>query len=128
MEKGVLNKKIIALGILGVAVVTYFTFFLPNKPAAAPVILPTIQLQQQSQASGLTYKGESGKDALTLLKQKATVEVDKSGLVISINGRKADNGKREFWAFYVNGKSASVGPADYQTQDTDTIEWKIDKY
>lgn len=128
MEKGALNKKIIALGVLGVAVVTYFTFFLQNKPTTAPVILPTISVQQEAQAEGLTYKGESGKDALTLLKQKATVEIDKSGMVIVINSRKADNIKHEYWAFYVNDKSASVGPADYQTQDADTILWKIDKY
>lgn len=128
MEKGVLNKKILALVILGVAVVTYFTFFLQNKPTTLPVISPTISLQQQVQAESFTHKGEAGKDALTLLRQKATIEQDKSGLVTSVNGRKADNDKHEYWAFYVNGKSASVGPADYQTQDTDTIQWKIDKY
>lgn len=128
MEKGVLNKKILALGVLGVAVVAYLTFFLPNKPTTAPVITPTISIQQETQTEGLTYQGESGKDALTLLKQKATIEQDKSGLVIAINGRKADNSKREYWAFYINGKSAQVGPADYQTQDSDTIQWKIEKY
>lgn len=128
MEKGILDKKILALGVLGVAVVVYLTFFLQNKPTTSPVLSPTISVQQQVQASGLTYKGESGKDALTLLKQKANIELDKSGLVSAINGRKADNDKREYWAFYVNGKSASVGPADYQTQDSDTIQWKIDKY
>ncbi len=128
MEKGVLNKKIIALGVLGVAVVASLTFFLQNKPTIKPVISPTISLQQQVQAESFTYKGESGKDALSLLKQKTTINQDKSGLVISINGRKADNDKHEYWAFYVNGKSASIGPADYQTQDADAIQWKIDKY
>lgn len=128
MEKEIINKKVIALGVLGVAVVASLTFFLPNKPTTAPVILPTVSLQQEAQASGVTYKGEAGKDALTILKEKATVEQDRAGLVTAINKRIADNGKREYWAFYVNGKSASVGPADYQTQNTDTIEWKIEKY
>lgn len=82
--------------------------------------------KQQSEV--LSYKGEKGKDALTLLKEKATVEQDTSGLVISIKGRKADSAKHEYWAFYVNGKLASVGPADYQTKDGDRIEWKIEKY
>ncbi len=128
MEKGIINKKILALGVLGVAVVACLTFFLPNKPTTAPVISPTISVQQEAQVESITYKGEAGKDALTLLKEKATLEQDKSGLIISINGRKADNSKHEYWAFYVNGKSAAVGPADYQTQSTDTIQWKIDKY
>lgn len=128
MKKRVLNKKVLALIVLLVALIASATFFVSNQPAINPVTLPTISLQQEVQAENLTYQGESGKDALTLLKQKATVELDKSGLVIAINGRKSDNSKHEYWAFYVNGKSASVGPADYQTQDADTIEWKINKY
>lgn len=74
----------------------------------------------------LSYKGEEGRDALTILKQKSKVEQNSSGLVISINGRKTDTAK-EFWAFYVNGKFADVGPADYQTKDKDLIEWKVEK-
>lgn len=82
--------------------------------------------KQQSEI--LSYKGEKEKDALTLLKEKATVEQDRSGLVISIKGRKADSAKHEYWAFYVNGKLAAVGPADYQTKHEDKIEWRIEKY
>jgi len=74
------------------------------------------------------YKGEEGKDALTILKSKTTVEQDKTGMVVSINGRKADNEKREFWSFYVNGVQSSVGSADYKTTNTDIINWKIEYY
>ncbi len=96
--------------------------------------LTTSQNQQQSSTTvdkakeQLSYKGEEGKDALELLKEKAKIEQDKSGLIISINGRKANSSVREYWAFYVNGKLAPVGPADYKTKDVDTIEWKIEKY
>lgn len=76
----------------------------------------------------ILYKGKEGKDALSLLKETTTVEQDSSGLVISIKGRKADSAKHEYWAFYVNKKMASVGPADYKTRNEDVIEWKIDKY
>jgi len=48
--------------------------------------------------------------------------------VVSINGRKADAQKHEYWAFYVNGKLSDVGPADYKTKDGDVVEWKIEKY
>lgn len=75
-----------------------------------------------------TYNGKTGKDALSLLKEKTTVAQDTSGLVISINNRKADASKKEYWSFYVNGKMSSVGPAEYQTKNTDTIEWKIETY
>ena len=74
------------------------------------------------------YKGEIGKNALEILKQKTSVEQSASGLVVSINNRKADDSKHEFWGFFVNGKMAEVGPLDYQTKEGDLIEWKIQKY
>ena len=75
-----------------------------------------------------SYKGEDGKDALMLLKAKTRVGIGSSGMVESIAGRKADTSKHEYWAFYVNGKMAEVGPAAYQTKSTDTIDWRIATY
>jgi hypothetical protein len=74
------------------------------------------------------YKGEEGKDALTLLKEKTEIELDKVGMVVSIDGKKADLEKREFWGFYVNGEMAQVGAADYRSKDTDIIDWRIENY
>lgn len=79
-------------------------------------------------ADSFSYKGEEGKDALTLLKGETNVEQNSSGLVVSINGQKADDKKHEFWAFYVNGKMAEVGPAEYVTKDGEKVEWKIEHY
>lgn len=75
-----------------------------------------------------SYQGKEGKDALTLLKGQTEVEQSSSMLVTSINGRKADDNKREYWAFYINGEASVVGPADYQTKNEDLIEWKIQTY
>jgi hypothetical protein len=128
MEKGNISKKGIALIVLLGALIASVVLFVGAKPAVvSPSITPT-KAVQQAQATQLNYKGQAGKDALTILKAKAIIEQDKSGLVTTINGRKADNAKHEYWAFYINSKSADVGPAQYQTQDTDTIEWKIEKY
>jgi len=74
------------------------------------------------------YQGKTGKDALTILKELATIEQDRSGLVVGINSRKADTSKREYWSFYTNGQPAQVGPADYQTTDKEFIEWRIQTY
>jgi len=74
------------------------------------------------------YRGEEGKDALSLLKEKTAVELNDKGMVVSINGRKVETEKREFWGFYVNGKMAEVGAADFKTKDTDVINWKIENY
>ncbi|MEN9407930.1 MAG: hypothetical protein RLZZ455_1146 [Candidatus Parcubacteria bacterium] len=75
------------------------------------------------------YEGKEGKNALQLLRQHAkSIVQGGSGIVTGINGRIADESKKEFWAFYVNGKMAEVGPAAYVTQDGDKIMWKIEKY
>ena len=74
------------------------------------------------------YKGEEGKDALSLLKEKTLVELNDKGMVVSVDGRKADSEAHEFWGFYVNGKMAEVGAADFKTKDTDVINWKIERY
>lgn len=76
----------------------------------------------------VSYKGEDDVDALTLLEENHRVQKDRSGLVNTIDGRKADSGKHEYWAFYVNGKLAEIGPHDFLTKDTDRIEWKIENY
>ncbi len=98
-----------------------FGLFLNNKKAEKTV-------SQALVSNYVIYQGLEGKDALTLLKQKAEVAQDNSGLVVAINGRKAESAKREYWAFYVNGKMAEVGPADYKTKEGDTIEWRISNY
>lgn len=61
-----------------------------------------------------------------------TVSVKTSGkgadaFITEINGYSTE-GKKEFWAFYVNGKQATVGAGSYQLKNGDKIEWKIEKY
>ncbi len=124
MRKTFLNQKNIFLIIIFVALISSVPLFIQPKPTIAP----TKTVQQETHSQNYTYKGQKGKDALTLLKQKYGIKQDKSGLVTTINGREADNSKHEYWAFYINSKMSEVGPAEYQTQDTDTIEWKIEKY
>jgi hypothetical protein len=74
------------------------------------------------------YAGKDGTDALTLLKESHGVGTDASGMVTSIDGRKADTSSHEYWAFYVNGELASTGPKDYTSKSTDTLMWKIATY
>jgi len=81
-----------------------------------------------SKKDSFVYNGVEGKNVLEILQSKTTVKQNSSGLVVSINGRQADDKKQEFWALYVNGEIAEVGPATYQTKDEDRIEWKIGKY
>lgn len=125
----ILENKVVLL----VSVILVLIFFLVGfgsksafdttiKKTSAPLISPAVQINTFS------YKGKAGVDALTLLKDKATIGLDKSGMVEGINGRQSDSSKHEYWAFYINGKLANVGPADYLTKDNDDIEWRIEEY
>lgn len=126
-KKGKINQSIL-LSVFLICLVVLTIFIIQQKPALISPGNPIIQAQKQIPSSIFTYNGQSGKDALTLLRQKATIELNKSGMVSVINGRKADAGKHEYWAFYVDNKLSQTGPAEYQTHDTDMIKWKIETY
>ena len=124
-----------ALPLIILSIVLLITFFvgievlsvdtLPNTDVkTSGTITPALPVASDY----FSYQGEAGKDALTILKEKATVEQDDSGIVVAINGRKAISEKREYWAFYVNGQLAPMGPADYETKEGDRIEWRIENY
>ena len=80
----------------------------------------------QHQLTQISYQGQSGKNALDLLKQHAKVQTKHysfGDLVTSINGV-AGNGPK-YWTFYVNGKMASVGASSYTTKSSDSIMWRL---
>ena len=89
-------------------------------------VTSTTGTQAVSPQTYLTYQGESGKNALELLKSHAKVVTKSSSIgdyVISING--SDGGGKKYWIFYINGSEAQVGAGAYTTQSGDKIEWKL---
>ena len=71
------------------------------------------------------------KTALDLLRRSASVVAkgDKeNAYIVEINGRRVDDRKNEYWAFYLNGKMAQIGAGSYQLKNGDKIEWKIETY
>ena len=124
MKKQVIILSVLILLLLGIIIISPSIIIKENTGVQ---ISPTIIVVSEANKK-FTYKGKEGIDALSLLREETTSKQDNSGLVISINGREADSLNREYWSFYVNGKMASVGPADYITKDTDFIEWKIETY
>lgn len=69
--------------------------------------------------------------ALELLRKASQVVVKGEGeaaYVVGINGVMADDAKKEYWAFYVNGLLASVGAGSYKLVGGEQIEWKLEKY
>jgi len=80
----------------------------------------------QHQLTQISYQGQTGKNALDLLKQHAKVQTKHysfGDLVTSINGV-AGNGPK-YWTFYVDGKMASVGASSYTAKNSDNIMWRL---
>lgn len=80
------------------------------------------------QKEDITYKGITGKTALEILKAQHTVVTKTYSfgeLVESIDGVEGKGPK--YWTFYLNGKMAEVGAGSYQSQSSDTIEWKLEQ-
>lgn len=119
-------------------VLTVITLFFAVITSSCTVSQP-VETQQtnkntavrtESIQTSFSYTGIQGETALSLLKSKYTVQTKDYGadlgeMVLAING--VEPAKDEFWAFYINGKSANVGASSYTTQDGDTIEWKLEK-
>lgn len=124
MKKLLLTLLVLVVLLFGISI------FAPNytlNKSKEVQISPTV-INSLIEINAFSYQGRDGVDALTLLREKTEVKVSEQGFVTAINGRMAKEDKKEFWAFYVNGKLAPVGAADYVTKTNEKIEWKIDNY
>ena len=108
----------------------YQTKLLSTKKSIAQQIL-TVYLKTSGQKDFIKQEIISGKTVLDLTKEKANIKTKGEGInayVTEINSKEALNSKKEYWAFYVNGKMAEVGAGSYKLKNNDKIEWKIEKY
>lgn len=119
--------------IIAIIAVIGIVYAFTQKPAMAPTADYSGQNQQGQSAQQVptqtvTYKGVSGKTALSLLEASHRVDLKHysfGDLVTGIDGISPDS--THFWAFYVNSKLSDVGSSTYVTKSSDTIEWKIDE-
>ncbi len=127
-------KKIFLFVLFFLTIFTSYSFYqtklLSTKKSIAQQTL-TVYLKISGQKDFIKQEIISGKTALDLTKEKASVKIKGEGVnayVTEINRQETLNSKKEYWAFYVNGKMAEVGAGSYQLKDGDKIEWKIEKY
>lgn len=124
---------------IGLFIILVFTagtvFFLSSKQISyknnVGIVKQSLNSNSVQQPKYETFQIASNETALQLLQKTATITTNgkkESAFVTEINGRVAEISKREFWAFYVNGKQASVGAGSYYIQPNDIILWKIEKY
>ena len=82
---------------------------------------------QQVPSSSISYQGMDGRNALDLLKVFHRVDTKDTSfgpMVVGIDGLEPDSS--HYWAFYINGKMADVGAAQYITKNGDTLEWRLE--
>ena len=127
-------KKIFLFVLFFLTIFTSYSFYqtklLSTKKSIAQQTL-TVYLKISGQKDFIKQEIISGKTALDLTKEKASVKIKGEGVnayLTEINGLEALNSKKEYWAFYVNGKMAEVGAGSYKLKEGDKIEWKIEKY
>ena len=100
--------------------------YVSNKQADQNVA--GIQSIQPQVEKTISYTGQDGKTALDILKDSHTIKTQDSSIgvfVISID--ETSNTDTEYWMFYVNDQLAPVGADQYQTKNTDKIEWRFEK-
>jgi len=132
-----MNKKIIIF-ILFLALVAgtgFFQFSQKKEVQKKEAIVAALTVNQIIAIDGVKSEKKeaiaSGSTALKALYSSHKIVskgIGENTFITSIDGREASTEKREFWAFYVNGKQAEVGAGTYKVKNNDTIEWKIETY
>jgi hypothetical protein len=128
--------KKIFLFILVLLIIVLGYFFYQNKlsPRQKTIIQQqnlTIYFKLADEKNFIKKETVLGENALNLTKKMENVITEGEGVnayVTTINGKEAKSANKEFWAFYVNSKQATVGAGSYQLKNGDKIEWKIEKY
>lgn len=103
-----------------------------DEPTSQSTEAASSGLTVNADGTEVSYTGVAGKTALELLQQldpqAFTSGEGADAFVTAIGGREADQAKKEFWSFYVNGEPAQVGAGSYEMQDGDEITWKLETY
>jgi len=99
-----------------------------NQQTSLMSVMQTIELKNPIT---LNTQVKSETTTLDLLKITTKIETKGEGVnayVVTINGRTASSVDKEYWAFYVNDKPATVSAGSYKLMPNDKILWKIEKF
>jgi hypothetical protein len=103
-----------------------------SSDGASPSAYPSVDATEQvaENVGEFSYEGEDGRTALELLQEKdpdAQVQGEgENAFVTTIQGREADP-DTEFWGLYVDDEMAQVGAGSLETEDGQTITWKLEE-
>jgi len=118
------QAKVVSLVVLGVLLITGGGSWAVIGNSASHKVQTTVNTQQQ--LTYISYHGQNGQNALSLLKKHAAVQTKHYSFgdeVLAINGSKGTGPK--YWTFYINSKEADVGAGAYTTKSSDILSWKL---
>jgi len=114
------------IGIVALALIGVFAWQ-KNRSASEPTA--TESTSAATTVSTVDYQCEAGKTAYTVLDEQFEVNAQDTPYgkqVMGIAGNTPSG--NQFWAFYINGQSATVGADSYQCTGTEQIEWKVEPF
>ncbi len=128
----VLVSVVVIIGALVTPSLAHFFIPAPPESAAPLATLPiTVSIQNLEKSSALDVAIDTS--ALRALETLSTAqgvgvrtkEFTGLGTLVEKIGEYENGTDGKYWHFYVNGKLAPVGAADYMVQSGDQIEWRF---
>jgi hypothetical protein len=122
MSRAALIKTNVIAAVVVLTGLGIGTAYVANSPSHKVDVLTNAQHQIMQ----ISYHGQQGQNALSLLKKHAAVQTKHysfGDMVLAINNVTGNGPK--YWTFYINGKMASVGAGTYTTKVSDMLTWKL---
>lgn len=129
-----ISLTIAAAITLVVCLIIWQQYGQPWSDSAAQITAPPVSTPTPTPNLTLThigYTGQEGQTALQILQQLYPSTITQGDgvnqVVVTIEGRPTSQ-ESKLWVFYINSQLAPVGPASYQTQPTDQIDWYLEDF
>lgn len=121
-----MERKTVIISIIVIIILGLMGFGLFRKTAVAPTVAsPT---PAAVMAKNVSYNCEKGKTAFELLEKSHSLDTKDTSfgkMIMGIDNVQSSENKN-FWAFYVEDKQATVGAQLYNCIDSEKVEWKLE--
>jgi hypothetical protein len=123
------RNTVLVIGTIVLIVLSLAGFGIFRKSGVTQNTVLSSPAPQTPTGKSVSYNCEHGKTAFELLEsshQTETKDTSFGKMVMGIDNVKSEENK-DFWAFYVDDKQATIGAQLYNCMDQEKIEWKLEK-
>lgn len=114
-----MRSKTVWFALIAIVVIGFSAYAIRHKSTTSTTTSTIV-------STDVTYPCISGGTALAALQTKFPVDTKDTSFgkqVMAINHVNPTD--KQYWAFYIDGVSATVGADAYQCKGTETIAWKL---